>query len=135
MVAGTIQVTLPYCRACGWDYVNANDIGSDDVCDSCGDDLANSGSAVGLAAATLPTSTPGIADVVFGWTENAAADDTETRSSVDGAAFSAWVSDTTTTTVVGAAGEVIVFQVRSVVDSVSGPVYGPTLEITDTVTP
>ena len=135
MVAGTLQKTLPYCRSCGWDYVNSPDLEDDTVCDSCGDDLANSGSAVGLLAASGATSTPGIADVVFGWTENAASDDTETRFSVDGDPFSPWISDTTTTTVVGAAGEVIVFQVRSVVDTVSGPVYGPTLEITDTVTP
>lgn len=135
MPAGVLQKTLPYCRACGWDYVQTNDKGSDLICDGCGDDLDNSGSVIGLAVAATPTSTPGVADVVFGWVENVAADDTETRSSVDGGAFSPWVSDTTTTTVVGAAGDEIIFQIRSVVDSVSGPVYGPTLEIVDNVTP
>ena len=135
MPAGVLQATLPYCRSCGWDYVQTNDKGSDLVCDSCGDELTNSGDAGGLDAATTPGSTPGVADVTFTWVENADADDTETRASVDGAAFSAWTSDTSPTIVAGTAGQVIVFQIRSVMNSVSGPVYGPTLEITDTVTP
>jgi len=103
------------------------------VCDSCGDDLANSGSTVGLLPASGVGSTPGVADVVFAWTENVDADDTETRSSVDGGAFSAWASDTSTTAVAGTTGQEIIFEIRSVVDTVSGPVYGPVVQIVDNV--
>lgn len=135
MPAGVIQKTLPYCRSCGWDYVQTNDRGADDVCDSCSDELANSGPPSLVAAATAPGSTPGVADVTFTWTANATADFTETRQSVDAAAFTPWVTDTSPTIVAGAAAQVIVFQIRSVVNTVSGPVSGAVLEITDTVTP
>ena len=135
MPAGVLQATLPYCRSCGWDYVQTNDKGSDLVCDSCGDELTNSGDAGGLAAAATPGSTPGVADVTFTWVTNTDSDFDETRASVDGAAFSAFTVDTSPTTVVGAAGEVIIFQIRSMMNTVGGPLAGAVLEITDTVTP
>ncbi len=135
MAAGVIQKTLPYCRACGWDYVLTNDRGSDLVCDSCGDDLTNSGSPAGLAAPTNPGSTPGAADVTFTWTSNPEADSDESRFSVDGDPFSSFITDTSPTSVAGSAGDVIAFEVRSVVDTVQGGAEGPVLKITDTVTP
>ena len=135
MAAGVLQATLPYCRACGWDYVQTNDKGSDLVCDSCGDELVNSGSAAGLDAPDTPGSTPGVADVVFTWVTNPDSDFDQTRQSVDAAPFTPWVTDTSPTTVVGAAGDVIIFQIRSVMNTVSGPLIGDVLEITDTVTP
>ncbi len=135
MAAGVIQKTLPYCRSCGWDYVQTNDRGSDLVCDSCGDDLTNSGDTAGLAAATNPGSTPGVADVVFTWTTNPDSDFDETRFLVDVGQFGPWITDTSPTTVVGAAGNSITFQIRSVVNTVSGPLIGDTLQIVDTVTP
>ncbi len=135
MAAGVLQATLPYCRACGWDYVQTNDKGSDLICDSCGDELANSGDASGLDAPTTPGSTPGVADVTFTWVANPDADFSQTRQSVDAAPFTPWVTDTSPTIVIGAAGDVIIFQIRSVMNTVSGPLIGDTLEITDTVTP
>ena len=135
MAAGVIQKTLPYCRACGWDYIQTKDRDADDVCDGCGDDLLNSGDPSSVDAPTNPGSTPGVADVTFTWTSNPEADFDQTRSLVDAGQFGPWVTDTSPTTVVGAAGNVITFQIRSVVNTVSGPVIGDILQIVDTVTP
>lgn len=120
MAAGVIAPTAPYCRACGWDFVNSPDRAADDVCDSCGDDLTNSG-AGGVAPPTALLATAGSLQVTFTWTDNPEADTTDFRHQTDGGVFTLVSPDTSPTVVVAGAGEVVSGQVRSVIGGFAGP--------------
>lgn len=120
MPAGIVAPTRPYCRSCGWDFINSPNRDLDSHCDSCGDDLVAS---VG-ASADAPTAlsaTGGSLDVDFTWTDNGAADTTDFRHQTDGGAFTVILGDSSPTTVVAAEAEVVSGQVRSVVDGITGP--------------
>ncbi len=120
MPAGVIAPTAPYCRACGWDFVNTADKNTDKVCDSCGDDLTNSGFD-GVAPPTALLATAGSLQVTFTWTDNPAADSTDFRHQTDGGVFTLVSPDTSPTVVVAAAGETVSGQVRSVIGGFAGP--------------
>ncbi len=119
MPAGVIAPTVPYCRACGWDFVNSPDRAADDVCDSCGDPLINSGSDT-IIPPTALLATAGSLQVTFTWTDNVLADSTDFRHQTDGGAFTVVSPDTSPTVVVAGAGEVVSGQVRSVTNGVAG---------------
>lgn len=120
MAAGVIAPTTPYCRACGWDFVNSPDLAGDFTCDSCGDDLLNSLGAGGEPPTAL-LATAGSLQVTFTWTDNPAADTTDFRSQIDGGAFAEVSPDTSPTVIAALEGEEVCGQVRSVVDGVEGP--------------
>ena len=123
MPAGVLAPTFPFCRACGWHVTTISfqypDRAADDICDSCGDDLLESG----FAAAEPPTAllaTAGSLQVTFTWTDNPDADSTDFRHQTDGGAFTLVSPDTSPTVVVAGAGEVVSGQVRSVLNGVAG---------------
>ena len=122
MTAGTIAPTVPYCRACGWDFVKSPNLDSDDFCDACGDSLDASGAGA-LVPPVAPVATPGSGTVSFAFTVNPAADSTESSESVDGAlaVWSAWAADTSPTVVSAVAGTIVGLRVRSVVNGIPGP--------------
>ena len=115
--------TYPFCGSCGRETYGPpvfTDLANDLVCDGCGADLL----AFGYAATVPPTAllaTPGSLQVTFTWTANPGADSTESRSKVAANAWSAWATDTSPTVVVAAAGETVLFEVRSIVNGVPGP--------------
>ena len=119
MAAGAITATTPYCRACGWDFIQSGNLDSDQFCDSCGDDLTES---LGAPAdpPTALSATGGSLQVSFSWTDNPAADTTDFRHRTDGGAFTVVSPDTSPTVVVAADGEVVSGQVRSVVSGIAG---------------
>ena len=119
MPAGVIQPTVPYCRACGWDFIKSPNRDADAMCDSCGDDLTQSFGTAGDGPTDL-VATPGSLEVVFTWVDNPLADSTEFRSTTDGPPFSPITTETSPHSVAGLEGEVISGQVRSVVSGFSG---------------
>ena len=116
--------TYPFCGSCARETYGPyafEDLADDLVCDGCGADLL----AFGFAASIPPTdllATPGSLQVTFTWTANTAADSTESRSKVAANAWTAWTTDTSPTIVVAGAGETVLFEVRSIVNGVPGPV-------------
>ena len=119
MAAGVISPTIPYCRACGWDFINSPDRASDDFCDSCGDDLLESGSAT-IIPPTVLLATAGSLSVSFTWVDNPLADSTDFRSQIDGGAFTVVSPDTSPTVIAALEGEVVSGQVRSVTNGIAG---------------
>ncbi len=120
MPAGVITSTVPYCRACGWDFVNTIDKNTDLICDSCGDDLLESG-AGDLVPPTVLLATAGSLSVSFTWVDNPAADTTDFRSQIDGGAFTVVSPDTSPTVIAALEGEVVSGSVRSVINGIAGP--------------
>lgn len=121
MPAGVAIISAPYCRACGWDFVNTPDKNNDSVCDSCGDKLTNSVDPVGQVPPTVLLATAGSLSVSFTWTDNVAADSTDFRSQIDGGVFTVVIGDTSPTVIAALEGETVSGQVRSVTDGVEGP--------------
>ena len=121
MAAGVAIIPSPYCRACGWDFVNTPDRNNDSICDSCGDDLANSVDPVGLLPPSGFTAVGGSLAVTFTWIDNVDADSTDFRHQTDGGPWTVVIGDTSTTIVVAAEGEEVCGQLRSVTDGIEGP--------------
>ena len=120
MAAGVIAPTVPYCRACGWDFVNKPDLATDNICDSCGDDLLESGAGT-IIPPTVLLATAGSLSVSFTRTDKPHADTTDFRSQIDGGAFTVVSPDTSPTVIAALEGEVVSGQVRSVTNGIAGP--------------
>lgn len=120
MPAGTIAPTVPYCRACGWDFIGSPNRDDDTFCDACGDDLTQSFGTAGEPPTAL-LATAGSLQVTFTWTDNPLADSTDFRSQIDGGPFTEVLGDTSPTIIAALEGEVVSGQVRSVVSGIDGP--------------
>jgi len=124
MVAGTIAPTVPFCRACGWNIDTElggqfPDLAADDICDSCGDSLLESGFGLVLPPADL-AAVAGVLVVTFTWTE-VVGTTYEFQHQTDGGAFTLVSPATSPQAIAGVTGEVIGGQVRSCVNGVCGP--------------
>ena len=120
MPAGVMAPTTPYCRACGWDFVQSPNLGDDGFCDACGDDLEQSIGSVPLLPPSGFTATPASLSVSFAWIDNVDADTTDFRHQTEGGAWTVVSPDTSPTVVVAAEGEEVCGQLRSVADGVDG---------------
>ena len=120
MAAGTIAPTSPYCRACGWDFIQSPNLDDDQFCDACGDDLVASIGSVPFLPPSGFTAVGGSLAVTFTWIANVDADSTDFRHQTDGGAWTTVIGDTSTTVVVAAEGEEVCGQLRSVTDGVNG---------------
>ena len=116
MAAGD-TFTFPFCGSCGWD-MNEN-LNADVFCDACGADLRRF-LEPGQFAPTAFTGIPSESGVDFTWIPNPGASSTESRFSIDGAEYSAWITDTSPTTVPASPGEEVCLQLRSVINGQEG---------------
>ena len=124
----------PFCLSCGWDFgantavVIVDKRTPSTKCSSCGADLSNfeDGASVDQSADLVPPIvtdvTPTGISVDFVYTENDLATTFEFISRIDGGAFTAPALATGGVTVVlGTAGQVIDYRIRSVGVAVDGP--------------
>lgn len=114
--------TAPFCGSCGFELTALHSLAPALICDACGADLR----AFGFGAYVPPSDvegTPGSGSVSFAWTDNTAADTTETSVSDDGdlAVWSDFATDTSPTVVSATAGTTVGIRVRSVFNGIAGP--------------